>query len=144
MTADGDLQIGMSAVAGVQLDLGGSYTNAANETVHTSALGLKSQSGAATEVVNNISMNLDLGPQTTYIRNLAGRTAAQKTALGLPTASHDGSVAIQQTMALRINEAVRPVATAACCHGPVFRVCLLVCAAAWCNMLDRGQWILPH
>lgn len=51
---------------------------------------------------------------------------------------------IPETMALRINEAVRPVATAACCHGPVFRVCLLVCAAAWCNMLDRGQWILPH
>jgi len=55
---------------------------------------------------------------------------------------------IPETMALRINEAVRatsrPVANPAGCRGPFFRLCLLVCAAALCYVLDRGQWIPPH
>ena len=55
---------------------------------------------------------------------------------------------IPETMALRINEAVRatsrPVANPAGCRGLIFRLRLLVCAAALCYVLDRGQWIPPH
>lgn len=96
VNGDGDLVMGVSAVDNMQLAIGG----AANK----SALALKSSTGEITEVVNDISMQLDLGPQTTYIRNLAGRDTTAKNALGLPVASHDGSVAIQQTMAVRIDD----------------------------------------
>ena len=52
---------------------------------------------------------------------------------------------IPEAMALRINEAVRFVATPTRCPtGVVHSRRLMQCAAPCCDVLDREQWILPH
>ena len=97
---DGDLELGVSGVQDVQIAVAGDGL--------TSAVALKSAGGDVTELVNNIDMQVDLGANTTYVRNLAGRTAAELTGtgageLGLPADAAGGSVAIQTTAALRID-----------------------------------------
>jgi len=92
---DGDLELGVSGVQDVQIAVAGDGL--------TSAVALKSAAGDVTELVNNIDMQVDLGANTTYVRNLAGRDAAAMTALGLPTDAQGGSVAIQSTASLRID-----------------------------------------
>jgi hypothetical protein len=100
VNTDGDLEIGMGAVDNINIALAGDGL--------TSAVALKSVAGDVTELVNNVDMQVDVGPHTTYIRNLASRSAADITGtgagqLGLPTDAAGGSVAIQSTVAVRID-----------------------------------------
>ena len=96
VNAKGDLEIGMSDVDNIGISIGGDGL--------TSAVALKSTAGEVTELVNNVDITLDVGAHTTYIRNLASRDAAAMTALGIPAAAQDGSVAIQSTVAVRIDD----------------------------------------
>lgn len=95
VNAAGDLEIGMSDVNDIAIAIGGDGA--------TSAVALKSTAGDVTELVNNLDVQLDVGAHTTYIRNLAGRSGADMDALNIPTAAQDGSVAIQSTVAVRID-----------------------------------------
>lgn len=96
VNAAGDLEIGMSDVNDIAIAIGGDGA--------TSAVALKSTAGDVTELVNNLDVQLDVGAHTTYIRNLAGRSGADMDALNIPTAAQDGSVAIQSTVAVRIDD----------------------------------------
>lgn len=104
VTEDGDLAIGMSDIAGINISMGGNTTDSNNVVTNHSAVALRSAGGAETELVNNLDMTLNVGAHTTYIRNLQGRDATAMNALGIPTDAQGGSVAIQSVAKLQITD----------------------------------------
>jgi len=100
--AEGNLLMGTTAVSGVQLSLGDTL---ADTTGQYSAVALKGTNGT-TEVVNNLSMTVDLGASTTQIMNLAGANslATQAQTDGFGAEAFEGSVAIRSTSSLEITD----------------------------------------
>ena len=92
----GDVQIGMSGVNGLTVDIGDTGDGA------DSAVALKSVAGNVTELVNNVHLVANLGASTVSIMNLQDRTGAELAAL--PGSAGQGSVAIQMNQSIEITD----------------------------------------
>jgi hypothetical protein len=94
--ARGDVQIGMSGVTGLTVDIGD------NGDGLDSAVALKSTGGNVTELVNNVHLVANLGASTVSVMNLEDRSAAEL--LLLPGNAGSGSVAIQMSQSIEITD----------------------------------------
>lgn len=108
VAADGSLVLGVTGIDDLTIDVG----NVGGANSDSSALALKSASGAVTEVINDIHLVMDVGPTTTTLVNLAesGNAAAygitQSFDNGTDPQSNaaDGSLAIKASVAFEITD----------------------------------------
>jgi hypothetical protein len=110
INGDGDLVMGMSAVDNMTIGLGVDKTDATTTaaTQGFSAVMLQGSDGTTrAELVNNLSMQVDLGASTTTIHNLAAGTGAGNTGT-LADAGASGTYGLQTAaMAIQMVQDVR-------------------------------------
>ncbi len=105
VNGDGDLIMGMSAVDNVTVGMGVDLTDIAG-TMNKSAVMLQGSDDSQAELVNNLSLQVDLGASTTTIHNLAGGSGTGTLADANVQGSHStdlSAMAIQMTQKVRLD-----------------------------------------